>query len=303
VEERRLGVGLGLGAYVIWGLLTVYWKALEGLNPFELIGARVVSSFTLLAVVLGVTHRWSGLAPLRHDRRLLSRVALAAVLLTGNWTSYVWAVVHDNVIETALGYFIAPLGTVLIGVFVFGERLRTAQRVALGLAAVAVVELTLAYGRVPVFALIIATTWSLYGLLKRQGPLAPLESMGGETAVLLAPALLVLAVPMVAGNGLAHEASGYQLGLLALSGLATTVPLLMFAGAAKRVPFTVLGPMQYAVPTINFLLGTFVYHEDLDAGRLFGFGLVWLGLVIFTGDSLRHARQLSVRPRAATVGS
>jgi len=302
VEERRLGVVLGITAYVLWGFLTVYWKALEGLSPYELIAARIVSSFVVLAVALTVARRWGQLGPITTDRVLLGRLVLAAVLLTANWTAYVWAVVHDNVIETALGYFIAPLGTVLIGVRVLGERLRSRQRVAIGLAATAVVELTVAYGRIPVFAIVIAVTWSLYGLLKRQVALPPLESLAGETGVLLAPALAVLIVPLFAGGGLPQQASDAQLGLLALSGLATTVPLLMFSAAAKRVPFTLLGPMQYAVPTINFLLGVFVYHEHLDLAELFGFALVWVGLVIFTTDSVHHARKMSARLRAAPVG-
>lgn len=301
MEDRRLGVVLGLGAYVLWGFLTVYWKALEGLNPVELIAARIVSSFAVVAGALTATRRWRQLGPMRTDRVLLGRLGLAALLLAANWISYVWAVVHDNVVETALGYFIAPLGTVLIGVRVLGERLRARQRVAIGLAAVAVVELTIAYGRAPVFAIVIAVTWALYALLKRQVPLAPLESLAGETSMLLAPALAVLVVPLLAGGGLAAEASGAQLALLALSGLATAVPLLMFSGAAKRVPFTLLGPMQYAVPTINFLLGVFVYHEQLDGAELAGFALVWIGLVIFTADSVHHAYRQPARPPAATV--
>ncbi len=301
MDDRRRGIVLGLSAYVVWGFLTVYWKALHGLGPFQLIGARVVSSFILLGAFLSVTHRWRRLGPLRHDRALLGRVTLAAVLLTANWTAYVWAVVNDDVIQTALGYFIAPLGTVLIGVVVLGERLRPAQRLALGLAAVAVVELTVSYGRVPWLALIIAASWSLYGLLKRQVPLGPFESLTGETIVLLVPALMILAVPAAVGDGLAEQATSWQLALLALSGLATTVPLVMFAGAARRVPFTLLGPMQYIVPTINFLLGVFVYHETLEPSQLLGFALVWAGLVIFTADSVRGARGGAARIEPATV--
>ena len=292
---------LGVVAYVVWGFLTLYWKALEGLNPFQLIGARVLSSLVLLGVILSVTHRWAGLRPLRHDRALLGHVAIAAVLLTANWTTYVWAVVHDHVMETALGYFISPLGTVVIGVVLFGEKVSSAQRVALGLAAAAVIELTVAYGRVPVLALIIAVSWSLYGLMKRRVPLPPVESLTGETGVLLLPALAVLLVPAAAGHGLAQQATNTQLLLLTLSGFATCVPLLMFAGAAKRVPFTILGPIQYVVPSINFLLGVFVYHEPIDGSVLLGFALVWVGLVIFTLDTVRASRRLGATPQAATV--
>jgi chloramphenicol-sensitive protein RarD len=254
----------------------------------------VISSVLLLAVILTVTHRWSGLRPLRRDRALLGHVAIAAVLLTGNWTAYVWAVVNDHVMETALGYFISPLGTVLIGVVLFGEKVRPAQRVALVLAAVAVVELTVAYGRVPVVALIIAASWSLYGLMKRRVPLPPIESLTAETLVLVLPALAVLIVPALAGNGLAEQATGRQLGFLTLSGVATCVPLLMFAAAAKRVPFTILGPIQYVVPSINFLLGVFLYHEPIDGAVLLGFALVWTGLVIFTIDTVRASRRVDL---------
>jgi chloramphenicol-sensitive protein RarD len=303
VDERRAGILLGLLAYTIWGFLTLYWKALEDLGPFQLIGARVISSFVLLSLVLGVTHRWRHLAPLARDRALLGRVAIAAVLLTCNWTAYVVAVTHDDVIQTALGYFIAPLGTVLIGVVVLGERLRPAQRAALGLAAVAVVELTVSYGRVPWLALIIAASWSTYGLFKRRVPLAPFESLTGETIVLLVPALLVLLVPATHGAGLASEASGTQMVLVALTGVATTVPLVMFAGAARRVPFTLLGPMQYIIPSINFVLATLVFHESLDASQLFGFALVWAGLAIFTVDSVRANRAEPNALATATVVS
>jgi chloramphenicol-sensitive protein RarD len=301
VDERARGLALCVAAYVVWGSLTIYWKALEGLNPFELIGARIVSSFVLLSIVLSATHRWRGLAPLRGDRALLGRVALAAVLLTGNWTAYVYAVVHDNVMETALGYFIAPLGSVLLGVVVLGEKVRPAQRVAVGLAALAVIELTVAYGRVPLIAVIIAVSWSFYGLLKRQVPLGPFESLTGETALLLVPAVGALLVPAAAGHGLAAQATSPQLVLLVLSGVATTVPLLLFAAAAKRVELVTLGTMQYIVPSINFLLGVFLYHEELDASRLVGFALVWAGLLIYTVDSIRQPRQLA--PTLEPVGA
>jgi chloramphenicol-sensitive protein RarD len=303
VDDRRRGIMLGLGAFLVWGFLTIYWKALHGLSPFQLIGARVVSSFVLLAAFVSLTRRWGHLRPLLVDRRILARVALAAVLLTANWTAYVWAVVHDDILQTALGYFIAPLGTVLIGVVVLGERLRPAQRLAVGLAAIAVIELTVSYGSVPWLALIIACSWSFYGLLKRQVPLAPFESLTGETLVLLVPAALILIIPAAAGNGLAEQATSWQMVLVVLSGFATTVPLVMFAGAARRVPFTMLGPMLYIVPTINFLLGVFVYHETLDASQLLGFALVWTGLAIFTADSVRAARAARAMPDPLAAAS
>jgi chloramphenicol-sensitive protein RarD len=303
VDEERRGIALGLAAYLVWGFLTIYWKALQGLDAFQLIGARIVSSFVLLAAILAVTRRWRGLEILRHDRSVLGLVAVAAVLLTANWTGYVWAVVHDDVIQTALGYFIAPLGTVLLGVLALREHLRPAQKVAVALAAVAVVELTVAYGRVPVIALIISASWAFYGLLKRRIPMGAFEGLTGETLLLLLPAVAIVALPAVAGNGLSTQGSTGQMVLVAFSGVATTAPLVMFAAAARRVPFTLLGPMQYIVPTINFLLGAFVFHEQLTTSQVVGFALVWVGLVIFTVDGVRAARTASLAAAPATVAT
>jgi chloramphenicol-sensitive protein RarD len=303
VDEERRGIALGLTAYLVWGFLTIYWKALHGLNAFQLIGARIISSFVLLAAFLAFTRRWRGLDILRRDRSVLGLVAVAAVLLTANWTGYVWAVVHDDVIQTALGYFIAPLGTVVLGVVALREHLRPAQKVAVALAAIAVVELTLAYGRVPVVALIISASWAFYGLLKRRIPMGEFEGLTGETLVLLLPAVAIVALPAVAGHGLSTQGSTGQMILVALSGVATTAPLLMFAGSARRVPFTLLGPMQYIVPTINFLLGVFLYHEPLEASQIVGFALVWIGLIIFTVDSVRAVRTGSAEVRPATVAT
>lgn len=281
----------GLAAYVLWGLLTIYWKELSGLSAVELIGQRILWSALLLLAVLAVTRRWSVLDPFPRDAHLVGRIAVAAVLLAVNWTTYVWCVTHDNVVETALGYFIAPLGTVVIGVTVLREHLRRAQGVALGLAALAVVVLTLGYGRVPVFALILGATWACYGLLKRLVPLNALGSLTAETLLLLPAALVVVGAFEASGDGILRTGTTAQVALVALSGVVTATPLLLFAAAAKRVPFTTLGPLQYAVPTINLLLGVAVYHEPMPAWRLAGFALVWAGLAIFTVDSVRAARR------------
>jgi len=295
-SERARGVVAGMTAYVAWGLLTVYWKALRDFDAFELIGWRVSLSAVLMALVLTATRGWSGLRPVVEQRALLGRVALAAVLLTVNWTSYVWAVVHGNVIETALGYFMAPLGTMAVGVLVLGERLRTAQRVAVALAVVAVCVLTVSYGRVPWIALTLAATWTAYGYLKKQVPLTGVQSMAAESLLLLIPAALVIAVTAGRDDSITSSASGGQLTLVLLSGLVTVLPLVMFAFAARRVPLTVLGPMQYAVPSINFLLGWLVYDEPLPASRVIGFGLVWAALVVLSVDAARRGHAARRRP-------
>lgn len=305
MSSERLGILAGVAAYLLWGFLTVYWKALSGLNPFDLIGWRVILALVFLVGLLAFQRKLRAVLALRHERRLLGRLAVAAVLLTANWTSYVWAVTNDNVVETALGYFMAPIGTMLVGVFVLHERLRRAQGIALGLAATAVVVLTAAYGAIPWIALTLAVTWSAYGYLKKTVPLGSLESLTGETAVLLVPAVVLVLAMQSAGEGVVTLASPGQLALVLGLGVITATPLLLFSFAAPRVPLTTLGPLQYLVPTINFLLGVFVYGETMTPARVAGFGLVWLALVLFTVDTIRTARlgSVPVRPGVATAAS
>ncbi len=297
-DDARLRSGLiaGLSAYLVWGALTIYWKLLSDFDAFELVGWRVMSAAVIMAAVLSVTRRWSHLRPLLTDRRLLGRVALAAALLTCNWTAYVYAVVHGHVIETALGYFMAPLGTITVGVLVFHEHLSSLQRIAVGLGVASVLVLTFSYGQVPWVAMILATTWSLYGWLKKQVPLTPLESMAAESFVVLLPAVVVAIALAGASDSIPTSASVGELALVLLTGVATVVPLMLFAWAAHRVPLTVLGPMQYLVPTINFLLGWLAYDEELPLWRVIGFALVWVGLVLVTVDTVRRSRRPAIEP-------
>jgi chloramphenicol-sensitive protein RarD len=288
-ERERAGIVAGLIAYVVWGLLTIYWKQLHHFNAFELIGWRITASAIIMAIGLTATRRWVHLRVLRRNRALLLRVVAAALLLTVNWTAYVWAVVHDHVLETALGYFIAPIGTVLVGVFVLHETLRPALRVALVLATGAVIVLTISYGRVPWLALAIAVSWTTYGYLKKQVPLSPAESMAAESFVLVIPAVVVAIAMASRANSIPNTASTHELVFASLTGLATVGPLMLFAFAALRVPLSIIGPMQYIVPSMNFLIGWLLYDESLPASSLAGFSLVWIGLAVLTVDSARRA--------------
>jgi len=281
------GIRAGVIAYTFWGLLTIYWKELGDFNAFELIGWRVISASVVMIVVISVRGRWATIRAAFADRRLSMRIAAAATLLTGNWTAYVYAVVHDRVIETALGYFIAPLGTMALGIIVLKERPTVGQKVAMALAAVAVVVLTVSYGRPPYMAFVIAVSWSFYGLLKRQVPLPAVESLAAETFVLLVPAIVVAAVMARRSGSIPRTADLGEFTLVSLAGFATVVPLTLFAFAAPRVPFTILGPLTYLVPTINFLLGWVFYDEDMPWSRLLGFAIVWAALVVVTIDRLR----------------
>ena len=289
-DAQRRGITAGIAAYLVWGALTLYWRHLHAFDAIELIGWRVICSAILMTGVLSITHRWQHLRPILHDRRLLGSVLLSALFLAANWTTYVWAVVHDHVIETALGYFLSPLGTIALGVLVLHEKVNRVQQFVFVLAVIAVGVLTLSYGRVPWLALIIATTWVVYGYLKKHVPLTPVESMAAESFVVLGPAIIVVATFAHRSTSIPNTASTGQLVLVLCSGLATIIPLTLFAYAAQRTPLTVIGPLNYIVPTINFCLGWLVFHEDLPPSRVLGFALVWLGLVIATVDAARRSR-------------
>lgn len=286
----RSGILAGLTTFTAWGLLTLYWKQLVSFNPFELVGWRIVSASAIMLVVVSVTGRWPRLRSVVHDRNLLLRVLFAALLLAVNWTTYVWAVVNDHVLDTALGYFLGPLGTIAIGVLAFGEQLRRIQQVAVALATAAVVVLTVGYGRFPVVAVLLATSWMLYGVMKKQVPLSPIESMAAEAFVLVVPAIVVVTAYAGRADSVPATASALDGLLVAFTGVATVIPLMLFAYSALRVPLTLLGPMQYLIPTINFLIGWLVYHEELVASRWVGFLLVWAALVLITVDTVRTQR-------------
>jgi len=301
MDHQRAATLSGASAYIIWGLLTVFWHELHGLDAVELIGQRVLWSAVVLTVVLTLRSGWASMRTTARDRRLVARLGAAGVMLAVNWLSYVWAVTHGNVVESALGYFIAPLGSIAVGVLVFREHLRPAQRAALMLAGAAVAVLTVGYGKPPWLALAMAGSWTAYALLKKVVPLHPMESLAGETFTMLPLALVFIAVNSAGSDAIVHQASTKQLILVACTGITTVVPLLLFAKAAQSVPMTTLGLLQYFVPTINFALGVLVYDESLPLWRLIGFALVWGALGIATADGLSTARRTRVADAAAAA--
>ncbi len=289
-SSERSGIAYGLGAYITWGLLTIYWKFLKDFNAFELIGWRVVTSSIILLIVIIYTKRLRPLVTALRDPKLRLRITLASILLSINWTTYVWAVVHENVIETALGYFISPLATMIIGFAVLREPIRSAHRAVIAFAGIAVVILTYSYGRPPYLALIIAGSWSVYGYLKKQVPLSSLESLSAEVLVLLAPAIGILIWGFNRSDSVRNIATTTQWIFVLFTGLMTAIPLLLFGAASRRVRLSLLGPMQYLVPTFNFFLGWLAYNEKLDTTRLVGFAFVWFGLVILITDSVKSSK-------------
>ena len=293
-ETSQAAIAQSLSVYFIWGALTLYWKELHGFDPFELIGWRITSSVLVLVAVMLATGRLVPLLRSLRNPQLLIRIALASVLLTINWATYVWAVVNDHVIETALGYFIAPILTIVVGVFVLHEKLRSIQRVAVSFAVGGIVVLTVAYGRVPWIALIIATSWTFYAYLKKKVPLQPLESLTAEVIVLAIPAFIYLCTTWSNVDSVPNTANSVEWVFVAFTGVITAVPLLMFASASQRTPLTILGPMQYIVPTMNFLIGWLMYDELLTSSKVAGFSLIWVCLALVLTDLFRTQRQQQI---------
>jgi len=303
-EERR-GYLYGLTAYVLWGFFPIYFKLLRPAPPLEILAHRVLWSVLFISLLLLAMRNWRFVGRLVRDRRLLGGVTLAAVLIGMNWATYIYGVNSSRVVETALGYFITPLVVVLLGVTVQAERLRAWQWAAVGTGALAVAVLTVDYGRLPYIALVLAASFGSYSLVKKRLGLPPAEGLFVESAVLAVPALGYLAWLNAAGGAeFGHVSVGHTL-LMVLSGLFTAVPLLLFAGAANRVPLVGIGILQYVAPILQLGCGVLIFHEPMPAARLAGFGLVWIALIIFTVDGIRGARAARGRtaagPAAATA--
>ncbi len=292
------GTWYALGAYTAWGLLPVYWKWLHQVPALQVLGHRIVWSFLWLCVVVWLWQRWRVLGAALLNRRALFSSLVAAVLLGVNWLVYIWAVNANFVVETSLGYFINPLLNVAMGVVFFRERLRSWQWVAVGLAGAGVLYLTFVYGALPWIALSLALTFACYGLVKKTAPLGALDGLTVETGILFLPALVYLLWSQAAGRGaLLHTSLASHLLLLG-TGLVTTVPLLMFASAAQRIPLSLVGIFQYIAPTLQFLLGVLVYGEPFSHRRLVGFALVWVALLIFALESVIAYRARSAAREA-----
>jgi chloramphenicol-sensitive protein RarD len=290
VTESRRGFLLGIAAYGIWGLFPLYWPLLEPAGAVEILAHRILWSCLTMGLLVLLLRRTSTVRALMVAPRTRRLLVLAACLITVNWAVYIWGVNNGHVVETSLGYFVNPLVTVLMGVFVLGERLRRVQWAAMAVATLAVLVLTVDYGRPPWIALVLALTFGSYGLCKKQADAPAVESLTFETLV-IGPVALAYLVWLTShgGSNFTDHGPGHVL-LLMSAGIVTAVPLVCFGGAATRVPMVTLGLLQYLTPTLQFLLGVAYFHEDMPAGRWIGFALVWVALAIFTLDLVRQRR-------------
>jgi chloramphenicol-sensitive protein RarD len=288
------GILNGIAAYTLWGFFPIYWKLLHEVPALQLIGHRIVWSFLLLLGVIILTRQWNDFRS-KLDVYTFGIYLIASLLVGVNWLTYVWAVNAGFIVETSLGYFINPLLSVSMGVIFLRERLRITQWIPVILAALGVLYLTLVYGRLPWIALLLAFTFGFYGLVKKVAPLGSLHGLTFETGILFLPALVYLGI-VQANNTAVFMHSSLTLDLLMIgAGLVTTVPLLMFASAAKQIPLSMMGILQYLAPSIQFLIGIFIYKEVFDNSRLIGFGLVWLALIIFWAENYL-ANRVPVEP-------
>lgn len=286
------GILSAIGAYTTWGLLPIYWKLLQHVPAAELTCHRIFWSFLTLVAFLQFSKRLGSLRRMC-NRRVFSIYMQASVLIGINWSLYIWSVNAGFIVEASLGYFINPLLSVLFGVIFFRERLRPAQWIPIITATLGVLYLTLNYGRPPWIALILAITFSLYGLVKKRAPLPAFEGLTLETGLLVLPAFSFLLWQEQLGVGAFLHAGTFSDSLLVGAGVATTAPLIMFATAAQRIPLSMIGFLQYIAPTIQFLLGVFLYNEPFTRTQAIGFGAVWVAVVLFLLERWRAVPRIS----------
>jgi chloramphenicol-sensitive protein RarD len=293
VKSAQQGVVYALSCYVIWGVFPIYFRALEPLPAGQILLHRMVWSMLFLALVLGLRRQWSWLPEALANPLLVGRYAASAVMLSTNWFIYIWACNAGHVVDASLGYFINPLVNVLLGFVVLRERLRPLQVMAILCAVLGVAWLTLAAGRPPWIGLALAFSFAFYGLLRKTAPLGALEGLTLETLVLLPFALACLVWLTVEGsNGFGRLPLPTQ-ALLVAAGPITAIPLLMFGAAARRISFSLLGLLQYLCPSLQLLVGVFLYGEAFSRTKALGYAAIWLGLIAYSAESLWQARRVA----------
>ena len=291
------GVLYGLSAYALWGLFPLFFKQLQAASALEVVLHRMVWSLVFVFIVLAVLRRWSWLGDVRRSPALLGKFAVSALLLAGNWLSYIWAVNNGHVLDASLGYFILPLINVALGFVFLHERPRKAQWVAFALAASGVLWMALQSGHVPWLALLIALTFGFYGLMRKVAVLGALEGMSLETLLLAPFALVALLWGNHTGELPAHDAHTWL--FFVLSGPVTAIPLLLFAAGARRVPLSTMGILQYITPSILALMGVFLYGETFAGPRAQGFVLIWAALALYTAEGVWAGRRVAATRAAA----
>jgi len=285
------GVVYAALAFFWWGLFPLYFRIVPGINPGEVLAHRIVWCLLLMLALLAWRRQWAWLGPVLRQKKVLAAFVASALLLSGNWLTYIWSVNNGHVIDASLGYFITPLVNVLLGYTLLHERPRRAQWTALALAAIGVLWLTVQTGRLPWIALVLAATFGCYGLLRKVAVLGAVEGLTLETMLLSPLAFAAIAAWSLKGHSTFPAPDALTNVWLIALGPITAVPLLLFAAGARRISMTTLGLLQYIGPSIQFVLGVWVFHEAFTPARLAGFALIWLALVVYSLDGWRVTRR------------
>lgn len=282
----NIGIFYAIIAYVLWGLLPFFWKSIIGVPAYEILLHRIVWSLVFLFVFLALKKDWSWITSARKDKKLLIQNLVSSILLSCNWFVYIWAVSSNHIIESSLGYFLNPLVYILLGRIFLKESVNRYQIIAIIIAASGLIYLTIIYGKFPWIALVLAFSFGFYGLLKKKSKLNSLRGLSMETFMLIIPSILFLLYLDYIGKGnFCHTTMKNNI-LLIMSGIATSIPLLFFAGGAKRITLMNLGFIQYIAPSLQFLLGVYFYKENFSSTQFTGFILIWISLLIYTADSI-----------------
>jgi len=285
------GLLFGVSAYILWGLLPLYWKLVEEAGAYQILAHRGIWSLLICLSLLALRKQLKSAYEMVRSSRTFSLLFLASGLLTINWGVYIWSVTVNRVVEAALGYYITPLINVTFGVLLLREKLRPAQWIAVALAAAGVVILTLGYGSLPWIALVLAISWGSYSLIKKSLNLGALETLSLETLFAFLPNLVFLLI--IQGNGSAEFGSTWTISILLFgAGAATVIPLLLFNGSTTRLPLSTVGLLQYITPTIMFFIGIYINNEDISTTKVIGFAFIWLALAVLSRDLYRSSRPL-----------
>jgi len=291
--KKNLGLAFGITAYCLWGLFPLYWPLLNEAGAFEIVAHRAIWTMVFCTIVLIFRKETGLIFSLLKNKRTMLLLALATVLISINWLTYIWATNHQHVVESALGYYINPLIMIAFGTLFLKEKLRTLQWAAVGMGLVGVIIMTVVLGHPPYIALTLALSWGSYGFVKKQLGLGSLESLAIETLIAFIPYFIYIMVITHQGNG--HFGHGFKItALLIGAGVITAVPLLLFNGAATRLTMTMTGLLQFITPTLQFIIGVAVRHESVSTGRWIGFFAIWVALFALGTDLIQSNRKMAI---------
>ncbi len=281
-------------AYILWGVFPLYWKLLPTVNSFEIICHRIVWSLLTLVLVISMGRQWPAIRLVLRDRKRLALCFVAAILISVNWLVFIWAIQNKYVVETSLGYFINPMLNVVLGVMFFREKLHPVQWLAVSIAALGLAVMTFDSGKFPLIAVTLAISFALYAAAKKKTTMPAVAGLGMETAILMPITLVALTYFACVPHDL-EPRTAWTWMLLVLGGPITTLPLVLFAAAAKSVPMAAMGMLQYIAPSLQFMFGVFLFGEEVSRGRAYGFAIVWLALVLFSGFVIASTRSTNAQ--------